>query len=122
MGPAGDFFYVHNTTGELSFENPLKPSPKLNVVNESSDEVGHSPVSDIAKPVHQFSSKLSLSGDIATAKTKEKPSKPFLMFDPRTQERMAWDFVIVIPLLVYLSVTMPFMVRVQLRIICSSIS
>jgi hypothetical protein len=39
MGPAGDFFYVHNATGELSFENPLKPSPNLNVVHESSDEV-----------------------------------------------------------------------------------
>jgi len=32
---------------------------------------------------------------------------PFLMANPQSINRLAWDFIVIIPMLVYLAVTMP---------------
>jgi len=45
----------------------------------------------------------------------DQTPKHRFMFDPRTQERMAWDFLVLIPLLVYLAITMPFKVTEAMR-------
>mmetsp|Transcript_34141 Transcript_34141/g.44068 ORF Transcript_34141/g.44068 Transcript_34141/m.44068 type:complete len:456 (+) Transcript_34141:104-1471(+) len=122
MAPTGLVFYLNTVTGDVVFEPPVPP-PETEV--HPAKLKGNSGKDLLKEMIHDTELERGKSHtDIAVGNVADIPVKSIksaildkfhsphqkhrFMWDPQTPARISWDFFIIIPLLVYLSVVMPF--------------
>jgi len=118
MAPSGQLFFLNTVNGDVSLENPV-----LNTATDAAileEERRRSSInSDSAKPAAMGAVPFDedapndprvLSVELGIDEDEVHKGRPqhTCMADPSHPRRMAWDFFVVIPLLAYLAVVMPF--------------